>query len=616
MPTYKITAPDGTVYRVTGDGTAEEALAQVQAQLDAAKQNDEPPKKESVSDQLLRGTGLAARVGINAVTAVPAMLADAATGIANLAMPEGKKFKLQGPALNELLTRLGLPAPRNATERVATEGAEAMLGGAAFAKAASKGPALLSPLAEAPIKQAVAGGSSALAGGVSRERGHSETTQTLARIGGAFAPATVRAATAVGLPNTTVLGRQATGGKILNQAAGINKQSVINELDNYQTAIPGEHLSAAGAAVKANAPTLAGIEKQVVSRYRPDLQEARLLSNKAARDAALEKIGGSQQALDSAIEAREAAAGPLYKAASQGVVTVDSQMRNLLARPQMRQAVEEATEQAKNDDLSDLFFRNSEGQRIALVGDGIHYIKKALDNAALLPTANPRYVSKEAAKAALNNQKQFLSIVNKYVPEYDVAKQTFAKMSPPVNQMQVGQFLRGQLRGPLDATDEAMFERAGTFARAVENAPSTIKRSGVDLPRYGSGDLEKVLTPEQMAAVRGVRQSLSTEAQVAGQGSLGSKAASGLLGSDFGVEIPNILHRAVTITRFALERIGVHTKDKALEDLARDLQDPAIASRLMKNATAPQKAAFRDIVRAYGTPASAGLLQSVSQQKD
>jgi len=32
MPTYKITAPDGKVYNVTGDGTAEEALAQFQAQ--------------------------------------------------------------------------------------------------------------------------------------------------------------------------------------------------------------------------------------------------------------------------------------------------------------------------------------------------------------------------------------------------------------------------------------------------------------------------------------------------------------------------------------------------------------------------------------------------------
>lgn len=32
MPTYKITAPDGKVFNVTGDGTAEEALAQFQAQ--------------------------------------------------------------------------------------------------------------------------------------------------------------------------------------------------------------------------------------------------------------------------------------------------------------------------------------------------------------------------------------------------------------------------------------------------------------------------------------------------------------------------------------------------------------------------------------------------------
>jgi len=38
MPTYKITAPDGTVYRVTGDGTEEEALAHVQAQWGAPSQ--------------------------------------------------------------------------------------------------------------------------------------------------------------------------------------------------------------------------------------------------------------------------------------------------------------------------------------------------------------------------------------------------------------------------------------------------------------------------------------------------------------------------------------------------------------------------------------------------
>jgi len=38
MPTYRITGPDGTVYRVTGDGTAEEALAQVQAKVGGQSQ--------------------------------------------------------------------------------------------------------------------------------------------------------------------------------------------------------------------------------------------------------------------------------------------------------------------------------------------------------------------------------------------------------------------------------------------------------------------------------------------------------------------------------------------------------------------------------------------------
>lgn len=52
MPTYKITGPDGKVYRVTGEGTAEEALAQVQArvggtQTAAAPQPVPPPAAES-----------------------------------------------------------------------------------------------------------------------------------------------------------------------------------------------------------------------------------------------------------------------------------------------------------------------------------------------------------------------------------------------------------------------------------------------------------------------------------------------------------------------------------------------------------------------------------------
>lgn len=44
MPTYRLTAPDGKVYNVTGEGTGEEALAQLQQQLASA-----PPQKSAPS---------------------------------------------------------------------------------------------------------------------------------------------------------------------------------------------------------------------------------------------------------------------------------------------------------------------------------------------------------------------------------------------------------------------------------------------------------------------------------------------------------------------------------------------------------------------------------------
>ena len=38
MPTYRVTAPDGKTYDVTGNGTAEEALAHIQQQAQGQPQ--------------------------------------------------------------------------------------------------------------------------------------------------------------------------------------------------------------------------------------------------------------------------------------------------------------------------------------------------------------------------------------------------------------------------------------------------------------------------------------------------------------------------------------------------------------------------------------------------
>lgn len=58
MPTYKITGPDGTVYRVTGDGSAEDALAEIQAKLgitpEPAKKSDASTAEKIAADPLMR----------------------------------------------------------------------------------------------------------------------------------------------------------------------------------------------------------------------------------------------------------------------------------------------------------------------------------------------------------------------------------------------------------------------------------------------------------------------------------------------------------------------------------------------------------------------------------
>jgi hypothetical protein len=62
MPTYRLTAPDGKVYNVTGDGTGEEALAQLQQQLAGAPPQNSAPSavaqpdapEEAMGDRLKR----------------------------------------------------------------------------------------------------------------------------------------------------------------------------------------------------------------------------------------------------------------------------------------------------------------------------------------------------------------------------------------------------------------------------------------------------------------------------------------------------------------------------------------------------------------------------------
>ena len=88
MPTYRITSPDGTIYNVTGEGTEQEALAQLQAEL-GIKSNAEAPSG------VLRGM----RDPI-----------DAAAQMLERALPAGVTRKVN--AINNWLAEQGVPLER------------------------------------------------------------------------------------------------------------------------------------------------------------------------------------------------------------------------------------------------------------------------------------------------------------------------------------------------------------------------------------------------------------------------------------------------------------------------------------------------------------------------
>jgi len=235
---------------------------------------------------------------------------------------------------------------------------------------------------------------------------------------------------------------------------------------------------------------------------------ARQESNNAARVNALQSIAGGPAQRTAAESAREAAAQPLYDAADSAVVQLDGAFGSLLNRPAFKTAVQQAEALAKNEGLSDLFFRGPNGQPVAMTGQGAHYIKKALDD--LTDKRSATYMGDAAAGSAGKTQKAFLGWLDQTVPEYAAAKQTFAEGSRPLNRMDVGQRL-------LDKTTAAVRDMGGQ-PRLQANAFSRAMNDEEALVRGATGfrdrSLADVMTPQQMGTLGAVRNELETLANL------------------------------------------------------------------------------------------------------
>lgn len=226
------------------------------------------------------------------------------------------------------------------------------------------------------------------------------------------------------------------------------------------------------------------------------------------------------------------------------------------------------------------------GQPATFSGKSLHDLKMGLSDAIGSPVSGLQGAERGAA---IDTQNAFLQWLENKVPAYGQARTTFAEKSQPINQMDIGQELYRRFVPALAEADVPFKTRADALAQALRN--------GDDLARNVTGlksaTMEGIMSPEQMATLRGVvsDSQMVKAAENAGRG-VGSDTVQKLSMSHLASEagIPNWAASMMRVPGGWMKRAGdvlYGSSDEAVRArLADILRNPAEAAQAMQAAGA------------------------------
>lgn len=323
----------------------------------------------------------------------------------------------------------------------------------------------------------------------------------------------------------------------------------------------------------------ATIEKTIKKTGAVDTRAAIEAKQEAARQSTIKNVTPDLQA---AIDARRAASKPLYEAADQAVVPIDSALTDVISRmPEGTLAAAaniakmegrpfimgkttppKMVETGVLDAAGKPVMKEVPGQTAEITGESMHYIKRALSDIAYGPTATTG-AGRDTQLAARKLLDDYVKVFETKVPQYGQARQTFSDLSAPVNQAQVLKEMLSVLEKPGGG------ERIGPFLNVLgRGEEAMLKRAG---GRGGARfeSLSEVLTPEQIAKVREVARQLETQTVVGRQVSDGQQRATELIKDELpNYRLPNIFNVFATTANKVLDTLGQKVSEKTLKTLA------------------------------------------------
>jgi hypothetical protein len=342
--------------------------------------------------------------------------------------------------------------------------------------------------------------------------------------------------------------------------------------------IPGVRPTFAQATADVGLPRVAAVGEQAAA-LRPTEAIALRDIQEAGRVGQLRAIERTPERRKLAETAREKRSEPLYAAAktsssninlppidvSPVLTTIDDLIaKNPGNQPlliEMRRLRKGLTKPGKDPQGNPILVPRTDAQEIMSTIDGLKSALAKEDN---------RFI-----KSQLAGIKDDLTTAIPSLPE---AQAAFKKGSRPINQMDVGKYLREKLESPVPEGTQ----RAGVFAGAVREAPRTIRQALDGGPTYEK--LTDILSPAQKANVDRVVMDLSRDARVKELAQAGRKAAPELAKPVGEANLPSLLNRLTTVANEVIRRLEGRINEKLAMEIALEFLDADRAAAALETA--------------------------------
>jgi len=368
------------------------------------------------------------------------------------------------------------------------------------------------------------------------------------------------------------------------------------------------------------------------SAVQPERYQQIYQSQREARLNALQDIGKDEVAVETAKEARDAAAKAMYNPAfesdlqrqaseqasaearklsqSGGIhfpgaapVSLDQRLLVLKGNPVIDAARRDAATLAKT-------FGKDIGDPMESL-EGLHYIKLAIDSQLNKPVANTSLGS--YSEAALKSTKSRLmdAIIGTenapgVSPMYGAAVKQYAEMSRPIGQMKVAQSLKDALTGQALKYGAEPKQAAEQYFRALKNAPSIAKaETGMRQP------LNKIFNEKQLGTIKQVARELAKDVDLQNLGrGVGSDTAQKLARSNMLSSLVDLVNSS-RVGRAAVNVVTAGARGRMLNQLDAMLQSPEYAGKALDDLTKPQRNALANLL---ANPAVRALPQAIQSK--